>query len=309
MFFPNPAFGFFIISIYASVISRVINGIPVAREAFFAESDEKKGVSKQIQVTLIPCCRSNRADNILSNPPEQSPSPFVCSLTGIILRLVVFFTFIYKYPMTISASKIKTILKTLRDRYPVVKTQLEHDTPFQLLIATILSAQCTDKQVNKVSKKLFEKYPDAGELGHAPLNEIKKIIYSTGFYNNKAKNIKACALEIFNLYKAVVPEDIEKLVMLPGVGRKTANVVLSAAFGHDAIVVDTHVLRISRRLGLTENRDPVKVEYDLMAHIPKTFWSELSLQLIYFGREICDARNPHCEACPLFHICPAKGRE
>ena len=210
--------------------------------------------------------------------------------------------------MTLSASKIKTILKTLRDRYPVVKTQLEHETPFQLLIATIMSAQCTDNQVNKVSKKLFEKYPDPDGLGHAPLNDIKKIIFSTGFYNNKAKNIKACALEIFSAYQAKVPEDITQLVTLPGVGRKTANVVLSAAFGHQTIVVDTHVLRIARRLDLTKSQDPVKVEYELMEIIPEISWNDLSLQLIYFGREICDARKPHCEDCPLFKICLAKGK-
>ncbi len=210
--------------------------------------------------------------------------------------------------MTLSALKIKTILKTLRDRYPVVKTQLEHTTPFQLLIATIMSAQCTDRQVNKVSKNLFEKYPDPESLSAAPLNDIKHIIYSTGFYNNKAKHIKACALSIFNDHRANVPEDINTLILLPGVGRKTANVVLSAAFGHPAIVVDTHVLRISNRLGLTKEKDPVKVEYELRKIIPKTFWSDLSLQLIYFGREICDAKKPLCEECPLFKICPTKGK-
>ncbi|MBU8848349.1 MAG: endonuclease III [Desulfobacterales bacterium] len=210
--------------------------------------------------------------------------------------------------MILNASKIKTILETLRDRYPVVKTQLEHKTPFQLLIATIMSAQCTDNQVNKVSKNLFKKYPDPEDLGHAPLNDIKRIIYSTGFYNNKAKNIKACALAILNEYQSKVPEDISKLVKLPGVGRKTANVVLSAAFGHQTIVVDTHVLRISRRLGLVKSRDPVKVEYELMQIIPRTSWSDLSLQLIYFGREICDARKPLCEDCPLFKLCLTKGK-
>ena len=210
--------------------------------------------------------------------------------------------------MTLNASRIKIILETLRDKYPVVKTQLEHQTPFQLLIATIMSAQCTDNQVNKVSKNLFEKYPDPEDLSHAPLNDIKRIIYSTGFYNNKAKNIKACALAILNEYQAKVPEDISKLIKLPGVGRKTAKVVLSAAFGHQTIVVDTHVLRISRRLGLTENRDPVKVEYELRQIIPKPSWSDLSLQLIYFGRDICDARKPLCEDCPLFKLCLTKGK-
>ncbi len=210
--------------------------------------------------------------------------------------------------MALSASKIKIILETLRGRYPVVKTQLEHETPFQLLIATIMSAQCTDIQVNKVCKILFKKYPDPESLGKAHLNDIKKIIYSTGFYNNKAKNIKACALAILNEHQAEVPQDMARLTALPGVGRKTANVVLSAAFGHQTIVVDTHVLRIARRLGLTKSRDPVKVEFELMLIIPKTSWSDLSLQLIYFGREICDAKKPFCEKCPLFKLCPTKGK-
>ncbi len=210
--------------------------------------------------------------------------------------------------MKLNASKIKKIVQILKERYPVVNTQLEHKTAFQLLIATIMSAQCTDNQVNKVSKKLFKKYPDPHSLSSAPLDSIKQIVYSTGFYNNKAKNIKACALAVLNEHQAKVPDDIAKLTALPGVGRKTANVVLSAAFGHQTIVVDTHVLRISRRLGLTKSRDPVKIEYELMEIIPKTSWSDLSLQLIYFGREICDAKKPRCEKCPLFKICPTRGK-
>lgn len=204
--------------------------------------------------------------------------------------------------------KIKKILETLKDRYPDVKTQLEHQTPFQLLIATIMSAQCTDNQVNKVTRVLFEKYPDPETLSRASLEDIKKIIYSTGFYNNKAKNIKACALAVLNEHNSVVPQDLKMLVKLPGVGRKTANVVLSAAFGYQTIVVDTHVLRISKRLGLTCETDPVKVEYDLMKIIPESSWNDLSLQLIYFGRQICDARKPLCSDCPLFDVCLAKGK-
>ncbi|MCF6245981.1 MAG: endonuclease III [Desulfobacula sp.] len=205
--------------------------------------------------------------------------------------------------MTVSTSKIHTILKILRDRYPIVKTQLMHETPFQLLVATIMSAQCTDGQVNKVTKQLFKQYPDAKKLADAPLNKIKKIIYSTGFYNNKAKNIKACSLAVLDEHQGIVPEDITALTALPGVGRKTANVVLSVAFGHQAIVVDTHVLRISKRLGLTAMTDPVKVEYALMDIIPKSSWSDLSLQFIYFGREICDAKKPQCDDCPLVELC------
>ena len=206
-------------------------------------------------------------------------------------------------------SDIIFLLQTLKDRYPDVKTQLQHNTPFQLLTATILSAQCTDRQVNQVTQQLFARFPDPGALADASLSDIKQLIYSTGFYNNKAKNIKACARALLDLHNGQVPDDLDLLVKLPGVGRKTANVVRSAAFGHQAIVVDTHVLRISGRLGLSGSRDPVKVEFDLMKIIPESAWSDLSLQLIYFGREICDARKPMCKACPLFKICvfPGKG--
>jgi endonuclease-3 len=211
--------------------------------------------------------------------------------------------------MGLDPLKIQIMLKRLRDRYPVVKTQLDHKTPFQLLIATIMSAQCTDNQVNKVTKKLFTRYPDTASLATAPLNDIKQIIYSTGFYNNKSKNIKACAQEVLENHNNIVPKDIAALTKLPGVGRKTANVVRSAAFGYEAIVVDTHVLRLSQRLGLTQKKDPVKVEFELMEIIPESSWSDLSLQFIYFGREICDAKKPHCDICPLFDICPTQGKK
>lgn len=204
---------------------------------------------------------------------------------------------------------IAFLLGTLKDRYPDVKTQLDHQTPFQLLTATILSAQCTDRQVNQVTGHLFERFPDAASLAAADLKDVKQIIYSTGFYNNKAKNIKACATALLERHGGEVPEDLDLLVKLPGVGRKTANVVRSAAFGHPAIVVDTHVLRISNRLGLVQSRDPVKVEFDLMKIIPESSWSDLSLQFIYFGREICDARNPRCGICPLFDICIFSGKK
>ena len=210
--------------------------------------------------------------------------------------------------MKINRTDVRKILETLKDRYPVVNTQLEHETPFQLLIATIMSAQCTDKQVNKVTRELFRIFPDPESLSAAPLSKIKQIIFSTGFYNNKAKNIKACSQAVLDRHGGVVPDDIELLTQLPGVGRKTANVVRSVSFGHQTIVVDTHVLRISRRLGLTDEKDPVKIEFDLMKIIPESCWNDLSLQLIYFGREICDAKKPKCSRCPLYEICPTKGR-
>jgi len=199
---------------------------------------------------------------------------------------------------------ISIILERLSARYPVVKTQLNHETPFQLLIATIMSAQCTDNQVNKVTQVLFYHYPDAPSLAAAPMDDIKRIIYSTGFYNNKAKNIKACAQKILDDYNGEVPEGLGGLTSLSGVGRKTANVVRSVCFGAQAIVVDTHVHRLSRRLGLSNKKDPVKVEFELMEIIPKSSWNDLSLQFIYLGREICDARKPLCSQCPLYDVCP-----
>lgn len=171
-----------------------------------------------------------------------------------------------------------------------------------------MSAQCTDSQVNKVTRELFKRYPDPLSLSAAPMEKIKKLIYSTGFYNNKAKNIKACARAILEIYEGEVPKNLEALVKLPGVGRKTANVVRSVCFGHQTIVVDTHVFRVSKRLGLAKSNDPVKVEFELMKIIPESSWNDLSLQLIYFGREICDARKPKCTECPLFDICPTRGK-
>lgn len=210
--------------------------------------------------------------------------------------------------MEIKAAYIKTILLALRGQYPVVKTQLTHKTPFQLLIATILSAQCTDIQVNRVTPVLFDRFPTPGKLAGAHLDEIKSIIFSTGFYNNKAKNIKTCAQEIQDGHGGIVPTSMTALTRLPGVGRKTANLVRSVSFGMDTIVVDTHVHRVSRRLGLSKNNNPAKVEYDLMEILPKTSWNDLCLQMIYLGREFCNAKNPHCGKCPLQEICPSTKR-
>ncbi|MCG8567193.1 MAG: endonuclease III [Desulfobacterales bacterium] len=206
------------------------------------------------------------------------------------------------------SSRVQILIETLRGRYPVVKTQLTHESPFQLLIATILSAQCTDNQVNKVTQVLFDHYPHASALAQAPLDGIKQIIFSTGFYNNKAKNIQACARALVEKHQGEVPDDMDALVALPGVGRKTANLVRSVAYDHQTMVVDTHVLRLSNRLGLTRHKDAVKAEYDLMEIIPRESWNDLGLQLIYFGREICDAKKPLCDQCPLYDICPTRGK-
>lgn len=195
--------------------------------------------------------------------------------------------------------RVDKILKILRTTYPRVKTQLTHANPFQLLIATILSAQCTDKQVNAVTPALFERFGTPAALAGAPLREIERLVHSTGFFRNKARNIKLCSQSLVSDYGGNVPRDLELLVALPGVGRKTANVVLGAAFNIPGMVVDTHVARISRRLGLTENSDAVKVEFDLMGIIPRRSWIDFSLQLIYLGRDVCLARKPRCPVCPL----------
>jgi endonuclease-3 len=197
-----------------------------------------------------------------------------------------------------------TIRKILRSTYPQVKTQLFYRNSFELLVATILSAQCTDKQVNSVTQLLFKTLKTPDDFIKIPLETIENLIRPTGFFHNKAKNIKICAGELKKNYNGKVPASMEELVKLPGVGRKTANVVLGAAFGIPGLVVDTHVARISQRLKLTINKDPVKIEHDLMKIIPKKDWSDFSLQLIFFGRETCTARKPKCPTCPLNKLCP-----
>ena len=200
---------------------------------------------------------------------------------------------------------VSVIIERLKAHYPVVNTQLDHTNPFELLIATILSAQCTDNQVNKVTKVLFASYPDPDSLAGASLDDIKKIIFSTGFYNNKAKNIKACANKIQKEFNGEVPRDIKALTSLSGVGRKTANVVRSVCFNIPTIVVDTHVFRVSRRLEIAHGTDPVKVEFELMDALPKTVWNDIGLQFIYLGRQICHARKPACNRCFLNDLCPS----
>jgi endonuclease-3 len=199
--------------------------------------------------------------------------------------------------------KASAIQKILKQTYGNVTTQLSHKNPFELLIATILSAQCTDKQVNAVTPQLFQKLPTPHALAKAPIRTIESLIRSTGFFHNKAKNVKNCAKELVGRFSGQVPNTLDELVTLPGVGRKTANVVLGAAFDTPGIVVDTHVARLSQRLGLTSNKDPVKIEFDLMAIIPKPNWNDFSLHLVYHGRALCRARKPKCDECPLFSLC------
>jgi endonuclease-3 len=197
--------------------------------------------------------------------------------------------------------KIRKILRTI---YPEVHTALVFKTPFQLLVATMLSAQCTDQQVNRVTGKLFQRLKTPADFANASIRSLEKYIRPTGFFRNKARNIRNCSKVLVQDYNSQLPQSLEEMVKLPGVGRKTANVVLGAAFGIAGVVVDTHVARLSGRLGLSEHTDPVKIEFDLMKIVPKRAWNDFSLQLIYFGRETCTARKPKCPKCPLKRLCP-----
>lgn len=203
------------------------------------------------------------------------------------------------------------VVKILKKVYPNAKVALDHKTPFQLLVAVILSAQCTDKRVNLVTPVLFKKFPTVKDLANCNLNELEKIIYSTGFYKNKSKNIKLMANEILKDFKGEVPDTMEDLLKLHGVARKTANVILTSAFGKDCgIVVDTHMIRISGLLGLADKKDvskknAVNIEKTLMKIVPKKDWGDISFLLVTLGRNICIARRPKCEICPLNKICPS----
>lgn len=206
-----------------------------------------------------------------------------------------------------SAERVKKILKVLRKTYPDVECALHHENPLQLLVATILSAQCTDKRVNIVTPALFKKYPDVKSFAEASLSELEKDIKSTGFYKNKAKAIKNCCHLIVTKHGGEVPQSLEELVKLPGIGRKTANVVLGVAWGIPGIVVDTHVKRLTYRMGLTQQTDPEKIEKEMMKMVPKKDWTDFGLLLISHGRAVCEARKPKCEICLLNSLCPKIG--
>ena len=203
--------------------------------------------------------------------------------------------------------RIKPILAGLAKLYPDAECALVHENPLQLLVATILSAQSTDKRVNMVTPALFARYRSAADFATADLPELESYIQTTGFFRNKAKNIRAACEAIVSSFGGEVPRTLEELVTLPGVGRKTANVVLGNAFDTPGITVDTHVGRLARRLGFTEHDDPVKVERDLMALIPQKTWTIASHELILHGRAICGARKPQCEKCAIESLCPKVG--
>ena len=202
--------------------------------------------------------------------------------------------------------RVDEILKRLDEQYGTdLQAHLCYENAFQLLIATILSAQCTDARVNLVTPALFARFPDAKAFANAKQKDVEEMIRSTGFYHNKAKNIIACCRKLVAEYGGEVPREIDDLTSLPGVGRKTANVIRGNIFKEPSVVVDTHVGRISKRLGLTKQTDPVKVEYDLMRVLPKENWIRYNIQIIILGREICKARGPVCRACYLSDLCPS----
>ena len=202
----------------------------------------------------------------------------------------------------------RQVIRGLKRLYPQATCALVHKNPFQLLVATILSAQCTDTRVNLVTPVLFERFPDAGSMANCDQGDLEELIRSTGFFRAKARNIKAMARHLHDQFGGEIPRDLEALTEMAGVGRKTANVVLGTAFGiATGVVVDTHVKRLAWRLGLTTHKQPVHIERDLMAAVPRSEWVDLSHRLIHHGRQVCLARKPRCSRCALEKICPKNG--
>lgn len=209
--------------------------------------------------------------------------------------------------------RLKEIMKRLDERFgESPQIFLHHDTPWQLLFATILSAQCTDERVNKVTEVLFKKYPSLSSFAEADIDELMDDVRTTGFFRNKARNIKASAKILLEDYRGIVPDKLEELLKLPGVGRKTANLILGNIYGKDSIVVDTHVKRVSNRLGFADSKDPTKVEFQLMEVLPKDYWIRWNTHIISLGRSYCKAGKRDCEGCYLNDLCPSSllpGRE
>ena len=215
-----------------------------------------------------------------------------------------------KSPKSLSKLRAQAgrVLERLSADYPGATCALENETPFELLVATILSAQCTDVRVNMVTPELFRRWPTAAEMARAPIKSLEKAVQSTGFFRNKAKNIKAASQAMMDRHDGEVPRDMELLVALPGVGRKTANVVLGTAYGiATGVVVDTHVTRLSNRLGLTKHKDALKIEQDLMRIVPQEEWVDFAHRMIHHGRQICTARKPKCLECSMNSFCPKIG--
>jgi endonuclease-3 len=203
--------------------------------------------------------------------------------------------------------RAKAIYRQLTKSYPNVRCELDYNSAFQLLVATVLSAQCTDKRVNQTTPALFKKYPNPKKMAKADLKDIQRLVKSTGFYRAKAKNIKDLSNKIMEEFGGDMPSNLDDLITLPGVGRKTANVVLGHAFGIPGITVDTHFGRLSRRFGWSKQSNPVKVEFEVGELIPEKEWTNLSQRMIWHGRRVCHARKPACGACPLAKLCPSYG--
>jgi endonuclease III len=201
------------------------------------------------------------------------------------------------------AQKIGPILKLLKEHYPHAHVTLDFTNPLELLVATVLSAQCTDVRVNQVTPAIFKKYPRAADYADAPVEDLEQAIRSTGFYHQKAKSIKAICQALVTQFGGQVPASMDDLVKLPGIGRKTANVILGNTFNIPGLVVDTHMGRVSQRLGLTKQKDPVKIEFDLMPLVPQERWVKFSHQMIWHGRQVCAAKKPDCPHCPLLPYC------
>lgn len=204
------------------------------------------------------------------------------------------------------SARTQAIAERLGRAYPEIKVPLRHGNPFQLLVATILSAQCTDEAVNKVTPELFRRYPDAAALSRASTGEIEGIVRSLGLFRAKAKSLKACAIRLVEEFKGKVPSTMGELTRLAGVGRKTANVILGYAFGTPGIVVDTHCKRVSRRLGLSQGQDPETIEKELNRLLPPPDWTAFSHRLIVHGRRVCHSRKPNCGDCVLYELCPSR---
>ena len=201
--------------------------------------------------------------------------------------------------------RVRIIIKILKERYPDPKCSLEYSDPFQLLVATRLAAQCTDARVNMITPALFERYPAIEDFANAELSELEQLIHSCGLYRTKARDIKAMAKMIIGVYGGVIPDTIEELTKLPGVGRKTANLIVGDVYGKPAVVADTHCIRISNRLGLCSTKNPYKVEKQLRKILPPEESNDFCHRLVLFGREICSSRSPRCDICPLADYCPS----
>ena len=209
---------------------------------------------------------------------------------------------------TEKSDRAMAILALLKKRYPVPVTMLVHRNPWELLVATVLAAQCTDARVNTITPELFRRWPDPASLARASQEELEGVIRSAGFYHSKAKNLLGAARRVTDVFGGEVPHTLEELVTLPGVARKTANVVLWGGFGiNEGLAVDTHVKRLSFRLGLTKHTDPVRIEQDLIRLFPREEWGDVNHRLVWFGRDVCDARNPACGSCELAELCPGHG--